>query len=35
MIRVVLNGCGGKMGKMVTECAKNFKDVEIVVKRLL
>lgn len=30
MIRVVLNGCGGKMGKMVTECAKNFKDVEIV-----
>lgn len=30
MIRIVLNGCGGKMGKMVTECAKNFKDVEIV-----
>lgn len=29
MIRIVLNGCGGKMGKMVTECAKNFKDVEI------
>lgn len=30
MIRIVLNGCGGKMGKMVTECAKNFKNVEIV-----
>ena len=30
MIRIVLNGCGGKMGKMVTECAKNFKDVEII-----
>lgn len=30
MIRIVLNGCGGKMGKMVTECAKNFKDVTIV-----
>lgn len=30
MIRIILNGCGGKMGKMVTECAKNFKDVEIV-----
>lgn len=29
MIRIVLNGCGGKMGKMVTECAKNFKNVEI------
>lgn len=30
MIRIVLNGCGGKMGKMVTECAKNFKNVEII-----
>ena len=30
MIRIVLNGSCGKMGKMITECAKNFKGVEIV-----
>ncbi|MBE6063686.1 MAG: 4-hydroxy-tetrahydrodipicolinate reductase [Clostridium butyricum] len=30
MIKIILNGCGGKMGKMVTECAKNFKNIEII-----
>lgn len=30
MIKIVLNGCSGKMGKMITECAKNFKNLEIV-----
>ena len=30
MIKVVLNGCCGKMGKMITDCSKNFKDLEIV-----
>ena len=30
MIRIVLNGCSGKMGKMITECAANFKNLEIV-----
>lgn len=30
MIKIVLNGCSGKMGKMITECATKFKGVEIV-----
>ncbi len=30
MVKVVLNGCCGKMGKMITECCEKFKDVEIV-----
>lgn len=30
MVKVVLNGCCGKMGKMITECCTNFKNVKIV-----
>ena len=30
MTKVILNGCSGKMGKMVIESAKNFDDIEIV-----
>ena len=30
MKKVILNGCSGKMGKMVVESAKNFSDIEIV-----
>ena len=30
MIKIVLNGCSGKMGKMITECSLNFKNLEIV-----
>ncbi|MFW2489017.1 4-hydroxy-tetrahydrodipicolinate reductase [Clostridium chromiireducens] len=30
MIKIVLNGCSGKMGKMITECADKFKNLEIV-----
>lgn len=30
MIKIVLNGCSGKMGKMITDCAANFKNLEIV-----
>jgi 4-hydroxy-tetrahydrodipicolinate reductase len=30
MIKIVLNGSSGKMGKMITECASKFKGVEIV-----
>jgi 4-hydroxy-tetrahydrodipicolinate reductase len=30
MIRIVLNGCSGKMGKMITDCSKNFNGLEIV-----
>ena len=30
MVKVVLNGCCGKMGRMITECCEKFKDVEIV-----
>ncbi|SHH78351.1 dihydrodipicolinate reductase [Clostridium collagenovorans DSM 3089] len=30
MTRVILSGCCGKMGKMVTECAKNFANLSIV-----
>lgn len=30
MKRIVLNGCSGKMGKMITECSKKFKDIEII-----
>lgn len=30
MIKIVLNGCSGKMGKMITECAAKFKGLEIV-----
>lgn len=30
MIKVILNGCSGKMGKMVIEASSQFKDLEIV-----
>ena len=30
MTKIVLNGCSGKMGKMITECAGKFKGLEIV-----
>ncbi len=30
MIKIVLNGCSGKMGKMITDCSSNFKNLEIV-----
>lgn len=30
MIKIVLNGCSGKMGKMITDCAEKFKNIEIV-----
>ncbi|GAA0075792.1 4-hydroxy-tetrahydrodipicolinate reductase [Clostridium sp. CTA-5] len=30
MIRIVLNGCSGKMGKVITECATKFKNLEII-----
>lgn len=30
MIKIVLNGCSGKMGKMITECATKFEGLEIV-----
>ena len=30
MIKIVLNGCSGKMGKMITECSKNFNGLEII-----
>lgn len=30
MIKIVLNGCSGKMGKMITECSSQFKNLEIV-----
>ncbi len=30
MTRILLSGCNGKMGKMITECANNFDDLEIV-----
>ena len=30
MIKVLLNGCNGKMGKVVTSSAKSFSDIEIV-----
>ena len=30
MIKIVLNGCSGKMGKMITECTSQFKNLEIV-----
>jgi 4-hydroxy-tetrahydrodipicolinate reductase len=30
MIKIVLNGCSGKMGKMITECSSKFKGLEIV-----
>lgn len=29
MVKILLNGCGGKMGKMVVESASKFKDAEI------
>ena len=29
MIKVLLNGCLGKMGKVITECAKNYEDIKI------
>ncbi|MBE6049357.1 MAG: 4-hydroxy-tetrahydrodipicolinate reductase [Clostridium sp.] len=30
MTKILLNGCSGKMGKMVAECTKQFKDLTIV-----
>ncbi|MBN1059052.1 4-hydroxy-tetrahydrodipicolinate reductase [Clostridium botulinum] len=30
MIKIVLNGCCGKMGKVITECASKFNNLEIV-----
>lgn len=30
MTKVVLNGCCGKMGKIICDCAKNFSNLEIV-----
>lgn len=30
MIRILLSGCCGKMGKMITECSKQFNDLKIV-----
>ncbi|EHJ00198.1 Dihydrodipicolinate reductase [Clostridium sp. DL-VIII] len=30
MVKIVLNGCSGKMGKMITECALKFKGLEII-----
>ncbi|MBE6070779.1 MAG: 4-hydroxy-tetrahydrodipicolinate reductase [Clostridium butyricum] len=30
MIKVVLSGCCGKMGRMITECSNQFKNLEIV-----
>lgn len=30
MIKIVLNGCSGKMGKMITECSSKFNGLEIV-----
>ncbi|ATD55286.1 4-hydroxy-tetrahydrodipicolinate reductase [Clostridium chauvoei] len=30
MIKVILNGCSGKMGKVITECAKEFNNLEII-----
>ena len=30
MIKIVLSGCCGKMGKMITECSKQFNNLEIV-----
>lgn len=30
MIKIVLSGCCGKMGRMITECSNQFKNLEIV-----
>jgi 4-hydroxy-tetrahydrodipicolinate reductase len=30
MIKIILNGCSGKMGKMITETAKQFNNLEII-----
>ncbi len=30
MVNILLSGCNGKMGKTITECAKNFDDLKIV-----
>ena len=30
MVNILLSGCNGKMGKTITECAKNFEDLKIV-----
>ncbi len=30
MIKILLSGCNGKMGKMITECSNNFEEMEIV-----
>ena len=30
MIKVILNGCSGKMGRMICETSKQFPNIEIV-----
>lgn len=30
MVNILLSGCNGKMGRTITECAKNFDDLKIV-----
>ena len=30
MVNILLSGCNGKMGKTITECCKNFEDLQIV-----
>ncbi|GAB6170409.1 4-hydroxy-tetrahydrodipicolinate reductase [Clostridium carnis] len=30
MIKIILNGCSGKMGKVITECSSQFDNLEIV-----
>ena len=30
MIKILMHGCNGKMGRMITEIAKQDQDVEIV-----
>lgn len=30
MVKIILNGCCGKMGKVITECSSQFNDIEII-----
>ena len=30
MVRILMNGCNGKMGRMITEIARSDENVEIV-----
>lgn len=30
MIEIILNGCCGKMGKVITECSKEFDNLKII-----